>query len=237
MRLLEDIFTPGFWTALFTIVIIDLVLAGDNALVIGMAARNLPKERQKKVIFWGTAGAIIIRALLTLAVVTLLKIPLLRLIGGLILVWIAIKLLIEEEDHDVEAADDFWGAVRTIIIADAVMGLDNVLAVAGAAQSSYLLVVMGLLISIPIVVWGSTLFIKLVDRFPWVLYFGAGVLGYTAASMIVDEPLMNAFFDEPVIEYGFIILMIAVVILTGYLIKQKKESARVTSEATGKSEI
>ncbi len=131
-----ELFTPEFWSALLAIVIIDLVLAGDNAIVIGMAARNLPKENQKKVIFWGTFGAIAIRSVLTLVVVWLLLIPGLRVVGGLLLVWIAYKLLVEEKSHEVKTATNLWAAIRTIIIADTAMGLDNVLAVGGAATAT-----------------------------------------------------------------------------------------------------
>jgi len=191
-----DFLSTDFWSALLAIVVIDLVLAGDNAIVIGLSARNLPKDQQKKVIFWGTAGAIIIRSLLTFVVVWLLKIPGLLIIGGVLLIWIAYKLLVEEKKHDVTTAASLWGAVKTIVIADTVMGLDNVLAVAGAAHGEFLLVVMGLLISVPIVVWGSTLILKWVDRFPAIIYIGSGVLAWTASKMIVDEPFLKDFFTE-----------------------------------------
>ncbi|PRZ16400.1 YjbE family integral membrane protein [Laceyella sediminis] len=218
-----------FFTALLSIVIIDLVLAGDNAIVIGLAARNLPKDKQKQVIIWGTLGAVVIRVLATLAVVWLLKIPGLLLIGGIILTWIAFKLLIEEKDHDVKAADSMWAAIRTIIIADAVMGLDNVLAVAGAAHGDFLLVVLGLIISVPIVVWGSTVFLKLMDKYPWIIYIGSGVLAFTAAKMIVDEKLIKAYFEEPSIKYGFIILLVAAVLLLGRWFKQRQSKAGAQS--------
>ncbi|TCW39147.1 YjbE family integral membrane protein [Laceyella sacchari] len=218
-----------FFTALLSIVIIDLVLAGDNAIVIGLAARNLPKDKQKQVIIWGTLGAVVIRILATLAVVWLLKIPGLLLIGGIILTWIAFKLLIEEKEHDVKAADSMWAAIRTIIIADAVMGLDNVLAVAGAAHGDFLLVVLGLIISVPIVVWGSTVFLKLMDKYPWIIYIGSGVLAFTAAKMIVDEKLIKAYFEEPSIKYGFIILLIAAVLLLGRWFKQRQSKAGAQS--------
>ncbi|WP_284724487.1 TerC family protein [Laceyella tengchongensis] len=218
-----------FFTALLSIVIIDLVLAGDNAIVIGLAARNLPKDKQKQVIIWGTLGAVVIRVLATLAVVWLLKIPGLLLIGGIILTWIAFKLLIEEKDHDVKAADSMWAAIRTIIIADAVMGLDNVLAVAGAAHGDFLLVMLGLIISVPIVVWGSTVFLKLMDKYPWIIYIGSGVLAFTAAKMIVDEKLIKAYFEEPSIKYGFIILLIAAVLLLGRWFKQRQSKAGAQS--------
>lgn len=175
-----ELFNPEFWTILFSIIVIDLALAGDNAIVIGLAARNVPKEQQKKAILWGTLGAIVIRSLLTLAVVWLLKIPGLLLAGGLFLIWIAYKLLVEDKKQgsNVKAGKSMGDAIKTIIMADAVMGLDNVLAVAGAAHGHFLLVVMGLLVSIPIVVWGSSIIIKWVERYPWLIYFGAGVLAW-----------------------------------------------------------
>src|SRR5687767_5803089 len=148
-------FTPEFWSALAAIVVIDLVLAGDNAIVIALAARSLPKDLQRRAVIWGTAGAVLVRASLTVAVLWLLEIPGLMLAGGILLAWIAYRLLAGDDsgrEHDVAPARNFWGAMRTIVVADAVMGLDNVLAVAGAAHGSVVLVVAGLLISIPIVV-------------------------------------------------------------------------------------
>lgn len=217
-----ELFSPEFLAALLSIVVIDLVLAGDNAIVIGLAARNLPKNQQTKVIIWGTVGAIVIRALATLAVVWLLKIPGLLVVGGILLIWIAYKLLVEEKGHDVEAGNSMWAAIRTIIIADALMGLDNVLAVAGAAHGSFLLVVLGLVISIPIVVWGSTIILKFVDRFPIIITIGAGVLAWTASKMIVDEPFMEPYFTNPVIKYGFELLVVVGVVVVGTMKKRKE---------------
>lgn len=219
-----EFFSMEFFSALLAILVIDLVLAGDNAIVIGMAARRLPKEQQKKVIIWGTVGAIVIRMIATLIVVWLLEIPGLLLIGGFLLVWIAYKLLTEEKSHDhIKAEESLWAAIRTIIIADAVMGLDNVLAVAGAAHGSFLLVALGLLISVPIVVWGSTLIIGWLERFPSLIYVGAGVLAWTAAKMIVDEPFIAGYFAEnPIVKWSFTIVLIAGVLLTGRRKKQQK---------------
>lgn len=218
-----DIFSTEFFTALLAIVLIDLILAGDNAIVIGMAARNLPKKDQKPVIIWGTVGAIVVRALATLVVVWLLKVPGLLLIGGLFLIWIAYKLMTEEKSHDqIKASKNRWEAIQTIIIADAIMGLDNVLAVAGTAHGNFLLVVFGLLISIPIMVWGSTLVIAWIERFPMIIYIGAGVIALTAGKMIVDEPLLESvFMGEPFLQYGLKIMVIASVLLVGYR-KNKK---------------
>lgn len=183
-----------FLTALLAIIVIDLVLAGDNAIVIALAARSLPPHLQKRAILWGAIGAIGVRSLMTVAVVALLKIPGLLAIGGLLLIWIAWKLLQPEEGEGHEqgaAATTFWGAMRTIVIADAIMGLDNVLAVAGAAHGSYLLVVVGLAISVPIVIWGSTIVLRIVERYPSVIYLGAGVLVWTAIKMVTSEPLVK----------------------------------------------
>lgn len=192
-----ELFSAAWFSALLAIVLIDLVLAGDNAIVIALAARSLPAHLQKKAIVWGTVGAIVVRATMTIGVVWLLKVPGLMLVGGLGLVWIAYKLLAPAgggESHG-PAASTFWGAMRTIVIADALMGVDNVLGVAGAAHGSIELVVLGLLISVPIVVWGSSIVLKWVERFPVITYLGAGVLAFTAAKMIVSEPLLDEVFD------------------------------------------
>ena len=182
--------------ALLTIIIIDLVLAGDNALVIGLAARNVPQHLQKRVILWGTAGAIIIRIAFTLGIVWLLKIPGLMLAGGLLLLPVAYKLMNPSHDSSEGHAavnNGFWGAIKTIVVADALMGVDNVLGVAGAANGSFLLVVLGLLISVPIMVWGSTLVLKWVDRFPSIITIGSGVLIWTATQMMLDEKLLAPY--------------------------------------------
>jgi len=191
-----EILSAEFLSTLLAIVIIDLVLAGDNAIVIALAARALPPQLRTRAVVWGTAGAIAVRAAMTLIVVWLLMIPGLRFIGGLALVWIAYKILVPNEgkgDGHGKPVDNFWGAMKTIVIADALMGLDNVLAVAGAAKGSFPLVILGLLISIPIVVWGSTLILKWVDRFPVIVYIGACVLAWTAAQMMLHEPLLEPF--------------------------------------------
>ena len=167
-----EILSAEFFSALLAIILIDLVLAGDNAIVIALAARRLPPALQKRAVIWGSVGAVVVRSVMTLAVVWLLKIPGLLLAGGALLLWIALKLMAPGDGHDeskIDGSTTFFGAMKTIVIADAVMGVDNVLAVAGAAHGSYLLVVLGLLISIPIVVWGSTLLLKLTERFPAII--------------------------------------------------------------------
>ncbi|RZT41514.1 TerC family protein [Cupriavidus agavae] len=232
MEWFTDLFTMQFLTALLSIVVIDLVLAGDNAIVIALAARNLPPHLQKKAIVWGTIGAVVVRSAMTIGVVWLLKIPGLLLVGGLALVWIAYKLLAAEDDGEGHGsgANTLVGAMKTIIIADAVMGVDNVLAVAGAAHGSFLLVVLGLLISIPIVVWGSSLVLKLMARFPAVIFIGAGVLAFTAVKMIVHEPVTKEFFEsQPVVYWGLYVVIIGGVLGAGWL-TQKRRDARGAGE-------
>ena len=194
-----ELFSSPWWSALLAIVLIDLVLAGDNAIVIALASRNLPPHLQKKAIAWGTVGAIAVRSVMTVGVVWLLKIPGLMLLGGLGLLWIAYKRLADQgsKEHDGPVASTFWGAMKTIVVADALMGIDNVLGVAGAAQGSFDLVVIGLLISVPIVVFGSTMVLKLVERFPIIIQIGAAVLAFTAAKMIASEQLLDPIFGGP----------------------------------------
>src|SRR4051812_20358535 len=221
-----DFLSVGFLSSLLTIVAIDLVLAGDNAMVIALAARSLPAELRKKAILWGTAGAIIIRAAMTIVVVWLLMVPGLRFAGGAVLVWIAYKLLVPHASKDKlqpHSAATFWGAMKTIVVADALMGLDNVLAVAGAAQGSFTLVVAGLLISIPIVVWGSQLILKYVERFPAIVYIGAGVLAWTAIKMIASEPLLDPFLAAyPFVTWIAYALAIGGIVGGGYLVNRRR---------------
>jgi len=192
-----ELFSMPWWSALLAIILIDLVLAGDNAIVIALAARNLPPEHQNKAIIWGTVGAIVVRSAMTVGVVWLLKIPGIMLVGGLGLLWIAFKLISDtsEDEHEGSGATTFWGAMKTIIVADALMGVDNVLGVAGAANGDFTLVVIGLLISIPIVVLGSKLVLRLVEKWPVIIHLGAAVLAFTAAQMIINEKLLDPIFD------------------------------------------
>lgn len=197
MEPILEFLSPAWFSALLAIVLIDLVLAGDNAIVIALAARNLPDHLRKRAVLWGTVGAIVVRAAMTLVVVRLLKVPGLMLVGGLGLIWIAYQLLVPSEGAEGHGSgvSSFWAAMKTIVVADALMGVDNVLGVAGAAHGSFDLVVVGLLLSVPIMVWGSSLVLKLIDRYPAITYIGAGVLAFTAAKMIVSEPLLDAVFD------------------------------------------
>ena len=210
-----EIMSLQFLSALLAIIVIDLVLAGDNAIVIALAARKLAPALQKKAVLW---GAVAVRATLTTAVVWLLKIPGFLLVGGLVLIWIAYHM--EEEDggvrhENVVSATSFRAAIQTIVVADSVMGVDNVLAVADAAHGSFLLVVLGLLVSIPIVMLGSTLILKWIERYPLIIYIGSGVLAWTAAKMIATEGMLVGFFAEhhgwKLALYAFIIGMIVAV--------------------------
>jgi len=224
-----ELFSGPWFGALLSIIVMDLVLAGDNAVVIALAARTLPHDLQRKAILWGTLGAIIIRVLMTLVVVWLMTIPGLKLVGGLGLIYIAIKLLKPHDDHTPEensheaAKMGFLQAIKTIVIADALMGLDNVLAIAGAAKDEFSLVVIGLLISIPIVVFGSTMVLKLINRFPWIIYLGAAILAYTAVSMIFGEKLLAPFIaDIPTIAIYAIEIVAAIgIVFLGRLIYKK----------------
>lgn len=220
------------------IILIDLVLAGDNAIVIALAARNLPPHLQKKAVIWGTVGAIAVRSVMTVGVVWLLKIPGLMLAGGIGLLWIAYKLLADQSDgeHDGPVASTFWGAMKTIVVADALMGVDNVLGVAGAAHGAFDLVVIGLLVSIPIVVFGSTMVLKLVERFPVIIRLGAAVLAFTAAKMIVSEPWLAPFYAsvwETAAQWTTYALAVAGVLLAGnWSARRAAQSRRDTLAST-----
>jgi YjbE family integral membrane protein len=227
-----ELFSTPWWSALLAIILIDLVLAGDNAIVIALAARNLPPDLQKKAIMWGTVGAIAVRSAMTLIVVWLLKIPGLMLIGGLGLLWIAYKLLADQggDEHDGPVAATFWGAMKTIVVADALMGIDNVLGVAGAANGSMSLVILGLLISVPIVVYGSQVVLKLVERFPIIIQLGAAVLAFTAAKMIVSEQLLKGVFNPPAsyadwARWSVYAISIAGVLLAGWWAARKSPAS------------
>ena len=186
--------SPAFWVALGQIILIDILLGGDNAVVIALACRKLPPAQRTKGIIWGTAGAIVLRVILIAFAMTLLTVPFIKLVGALLLVWIGVKLLApDDEAHgDIQGSDKLFAAIKTIIVADLVMSVDNVIAIAGAAQNagehSFLLVVLGLLISIPIIVWGSTMVIKLMARFPIIITLGGMLLGWIAGGMLVTDP-------------------------------------------------
>ncbi|RVT52659.1 TerC family protein [Rubrivivax albus] len=194
---MEEFLTPAFWIAVGQIIMIDILLGGDNAVVIALACRKLPPKLRTQGILWGTAGAIALRVVLIFFALTLLAIPFLKLVGAILLVWIGIKLLLPEHDDEhgnIQASDRLWAAVKTVIVADLVMSVDNVIAIAGAAQASgnadhqMPLVIFGLLVSIPIIVWGSQLVIKLMDRFPLIITAGGMLLGWIAGTMAISDP-------------------------------------------------
>ena len=192
-----EIVSMQFFMALGSIILLDILLGGDNAVVIAMAANKLPGNLRRKAILIGTGGAVVIRLVMTLIAVWLLTIPFLQALGGLILLPIAVKLLVPaEQEKNVKDSDSLMGAIKTIIIADAAMGVDNVLAIAGASHGSFLLVACGFLISIPIIVGGSTVIGKLMDRFPVILYAGAGLLGWTAGSMIGHDKILGTLMQQ-----------------------------------------
>jgi len=190
--MLDMLVTAPFWVDVLKIIMIDVLLSGDNAVVIALACRNLPAEQRKKGILFGMAGAVVLRIVLTFFAVSLLSLPYLKLVGALLLIWIGIKLILPEDEHDessIKADARLIGAIKTIIIADFVMSLDNVLGVAAAAKGNVPLLVFGLLISIPLIAWSSQLVLKLIDRFPYIIYAGGALLGYVAGEMLVAEAL------------------------------------------------
>lgn len=195
---MEAFMTPEFWVAVGQIIMIDILLGGDNAVVIALACRKLPPKQRTLGILWGTAGAIFLRVVLIFFALTLLAIPFLKIVGAILLVWIGIKLLVpdDEDPHaKIEGSDRLWGAVKTVIVADLVMSVDNVIAIAGAAQGAggdhqMPLVIFGLLVSIPIIVWGSQMVLKLMDRFPIIITAGGMLLGWIAGTMLISDPAL-----------------------------------------------
>lgn len=220
-----DIIDTQFLSGLLSIVLIDLVLGGDNAILIALATRNLPKAQRKKAIFWGVFGAVAIRALLTIIAVYLLKIPFIQLVGGVLLVWIAFKLLADNSEHDesVSSSQNLREAIKTIVIADMLMGIDNVLAIAGASHGNIVLVVLGLLISVPIIVWGSSLILRFINKFPIIIYIGASVIAYTAGGMISEDPFIHEkiITNIPTLEWIIPFVIVSAVLLTGYFNRRK----------------
>lgn len=191
----DSFLAPEFWVAVLQIIMIDIVLSGDNAVVIALACRNLPPEQRRKGILWGVAGAVGLRVALTMAAALVMNLPWLKLVGGLLLLWIGVKLLVPEDEdgHDISPASHLWGAVRTIIVADFVMSLDNVIAVAGASHGNLSLLVFGLLVSIPLIIWSSQIVLHLMERWPIVVVIGGGLLGWVAGTMIWSDPALSAW--------------------------------------------
>jgi YjbE family integral membrane protein len=185
-----DFGTPQFWLAGLEIIVINILLSGDNAVVIALACRNLPPHQRRWGVFWGAVGAIVLRIVLTFFAVSLLQLPYLKLIGGVLLVWIGIKLIAEEdaeEGHDVQASDKMFSAIRTVVVADLVMSIDNVLGVAAAARGSLLLLIFGLALSVPLVIGGAQLIMRLIERFPILIVAGGGLLGFVAGELMIED--------------------------------------------------
>ena len=244
---MDQFMHADFWIAVGQIIMIDILLGGDNAVVIALACRKLPANLRTKGILWGTAGAILLRVVLIFFALTLLAIPFLKLVGAALLIWIGVKLLApdDEEGHgDVQASDKLWTAVKTVIVADLVMSVDNVIAIAGAAEGAggdhkMPLVIFGLLVSIPIIVWGSQLVIKLMDRFPAIITVGGLLLGWIAGTMAVTDPAVIGYLPTLPVEkagaipevvsavrYGAGVAGALLVYAIGMLIKSRAAAAR-----------
>jgi YjbE family integral membrane protein len=227
---MEEFLTAHFWVAVGQIILIDILLGGDNAVVIALACRSLPPEQRLKGIIWGTAGAIILRVILIAFALALLAVPYLKIVGALLLLWIGVKLLLpedEDEHANIQPSDRLWGAVKTVIVADLVMSVDNVIAIAGAAQGAgeqhqLALVIFGLLVSIPIIVWGSQLVLKLMDRFPMIITLGGMLLGWIAGTMAHTDPAVVDYLpQEKVWNYAFGITGALLVLIIGKVAARK----------------
>ena len=227
---------PIFWAALLSIVVANILLSGDNAVVIALASRNLPREQQSKAIFWGSVAAILLRVLLTITAIKLLTLPYLKIAGAIALVYVGIELLADSNDEvDAKASPNLWGAIRTILIADLVMSLDNVIAVAAAAEKGpeearLLLLLIGLGLSIPLIVFGSTLLLKVMNRFPIIITLGAGLLGLLAGDMLVEDPVIKGFIQIALEDARtlFEVAGVVIVVLTGTYLK-KKHAAKLVA--------
>lgn len=225
-----DLASPLFWSAFGSILLANIVLSGDNAVVIAMAARTLKPEQRGKAIFWGSAAAIVMRIVLTIVAIQLLTLPYLKMIGAVLLVYIGVDLLKGEEDEDGEGHEinGMMAAIRTILIADLVMSLDNVLAVAAAAKGNLPLLVLGLLVSIPLIIFGATLLTKVMERFPIIITIGAALLGFLAGEMLLTDPAVTAQFgpiNEHTVTVGGILGAVLVVALGTYLTKRQQKKA------------
>jgi YjbE family integral membrane protein len=228
---IEQLSHPQFWVAVVQIIIVDILLAGDNAVVIALACRNLPPNLQRKGIFWGVFGAIALRVVLTAFAATLLTLPWLKIAGGIALLWIGIKLLLPEHDteHEIEGSTNLWGAVRTVIIADFVMSLDNVIGVEGAAKGNIMLLIFGLIVSIPLVVVGSKLILKLIERWPIVIVLGGGLLGWIAGDLIATDPASAPMMRNlpSWAHYVFAVAGALLVVLVAKLLIRRRQQRRV----------
>lgn len=224
-----DLSSAAFWIAVMQIIAIDLILSGDNAVVIALACRNLPPEQRKKGIFWGVFGAVGLRVLLTAFAAKLLGMPYLKLAGGLLLLWIGVRLLVADDQggHEIAAASGLWSAVKTIVIADFVMSVDNVIAVAAASRDSLFLLLFGLAVSIPLIVWSSQIVLKLMERYPVMVTFGAGLLGWVAGGMLVGDVAVKEQVEAmvPAAQYVAAVLGAAFVVAAGTWIARRRTTA------------
>ena len=226
---MEELMTATFWLAVGQIIMIDILLGGDNAVVIALACRNLPPKQRAQGIIYGTIGAIVLRVILIAFALALLTVPYLKLVGAVLLLWIGVKLLMPEgdDDHNISSSDKLWSAVKTVIIADLVMSVDNVLAIAGAAQGAgeahqLPLVIFGLLVSIPIIVWGSTFVLKLMERFPFVITLGAMLLGWIAGQMAYTDPAIKDYLPASAAwSYGAAVAGALLVLAMGKLLQNR----------------
>jgi YjbE family integral membrane protein len=201
--MLEELATQAFWIGLAKIIGVNIILSGDNAVVIALAARSLPAKQQRQAIFWGAGAAVVLRVVLTVFAAAILALPWLKLIGSLLLFWIGIKLLVPEDgDDNISASDHLLSAIKTILIADLVMSLDNVLAVAAAAGGSMILLVLGLAISIPLVVFGATLLVKAMERYPVIITIGAGLIGWVAGEMLATDTALQGWLTSLGVTYA-----------------------------------
>ena len=226
---MEILQSADFWIGLLKIIWINIILSGDNAVVIALAARSLPPHQQTKAVFFGSGAAVVLRILLTVVAAKLLALPYLQIVGGLLLLWIGVQLLGDEDEEEGEAKEygTLMAAVRTILIADLVMSLDNVIAVAAAAKGSLTLLILGLAISIPLVIFGSTLMIKLMERFPIIVVLGAGLIGWVGGETIVsDVALQDVLGAQPWLHYAGAVVGAAIVVGIG---KALQSRARVTT--------
>jgi len=208
--------------------IINLILSGDNAIVIAMASKNLPEKQRKMAIFWGAFGAVFLRILLTLVAIYLLQIPFLTAIGAVLLLWIAVKLIVDEEDHSTIKAHSHLGSVvMTIVVADFVMSLDNVIAITAVAEGEILLISIGLILSIPLIIWGSSIILSLIHKFPFLIYLGSAILGFTAGEMLLnDQEVLSLFEDLQTFLHLLPYLAAFLVVLIGWGLNQAKPSGK-----------
>lgn len=223
-----ELFSPEWWAALLAIVVVDLLLAGDNAVVIALAARNLPPHLKRRAVIWGTLGAVIVRVLLVFFIAQLLRLPGVGFVGGLLLYGIAWKLVIQQDDkHEGgSSVNNFWAAMRTIIVADTVMGLDNILAIAAAARANWELIIFGLGLSIPIMMGGSVLILKFMERMPWLVLVGAALLAGIAGRIILDDEWLEQYFDPTPVQGWLFVLGIAAALTAAAVWWKKRREAR-----------